>query len=146
MADTMANDAFAAFRPAVAWSWAFSSAKAGYKDPDAPRSDAYIVDWRDADWKKWNLYRSDFDAVHVPVQQAKNQAYNRIWQDWAFLGSSFLEKWILGARSWKPLKETGEALAQDTWQKVAPPPYLHRGDKDGDEGLDWSAVQKLIVH
>lgn len=146
MADAVANDAFAAFRPAVAWSWAFSSAKAGYKDPDAPQSDAYIVDWRDADWKKWNLYRSDFDAVHVPVQQAKNQAYNRIWQDWAFLGSSFLEKWILGARSWKPLKETGEALAQDTWQKVAPPPYLHRGDKDEDEGLDWSAVQKLIVH
>lgn len=146
MADTMANDAFAAFRPAVAWSWAFSSAKAGYKDPDAPRSDSYIVDWRDADWKKWNLYRSDFDAVHVPVQQAKNQAYNRIWQDWTFLGSSFLEKWILGARSWEPLKETGEALAQDTWQKVAPPPYLHCGDKDGDEGLDWSAVQKLIVH
>ena len=81
---------FAAFNPYkdVEWSWAFSSAKTGYKfvSGDADYSQAYdninsrsyVVHWRDGNW---NLSQSDLDAVFVPVRRAVSLAEDRAWGD-----------------------------------------------------------------
>lgn len=98
---------FEAFEPFVKWSWAFSSAKAGYKEPPPgewnPNSDdyksvsnpkgekysnAYVVDWHgfNKDDNNWNLCQSDWDAVFVPVSKAKSWAIGRVWLDADGLG------------------------------------------------------------
>ena len=138
------NSPFAAFRPFVEWSWAFSSAKAGYKDPDHPDSDIYCVDWREDNWRKWNLFRPDFDAVHVPVPQAKSLGCGGVWNGLA-ADSSFLSKWMLDHESWQPLSETGENLEKNVWRDIPAPPFMD-GDGDDESGLQWEGVRKMMVH
>ena len=93
---------FEAFEPFVKWSWAFSSAKAGYKDPNWKKDDesakadnndpnmtsnyeynAYVVDWRGFSKydNNWNLCQPDWDAVFVPVSKAKSWAIDHVWLD-----------------------------------------------------------------
>lgn len=110
---------FAAFNPFNEWSWAFSSAKAGYLqlgqefddsqefDDNGAPSRKYKIDW-DGDDQTWNLCQSEWDAVFVPVRRAKSQASGGAWQesdyniladmvysgDWQWLGAATsYQKW-----------------------------------------------------
>ena len=157
----MANNVFNAYEPSVAWSWAFSSAKAGYKDPDAPEgSNAYIVDWRGEDNGRWNLCQSDWDAVFVPVSKAKSWATGGFWMDSAGALSAnvskylpmrgdFLEDWMYASRDgWKPLQENGEKLEEGIWRNVKPPPrmqYPEEGTAE-DKRLDWRRLPSRFIH
>ena len=107
---------YSAFNPyeGCGWSWAFSSAKAGYKflgeeqyvsDADGDRipNRDYRVDWEYGEWsvpeQSWNLCQSDFDAVFVPVRCAETMASNGKWE--VANGSNHLENYVGG--TWEPL-------------------------------------------
>ena len=159
----MAGNVFRAYEPAVEWSWAFSSAKAGYKDPETSYEDsnAYIVDWRGADNGKWNLCQSDWDAVFVPVSKAKSLAAHGLWVDaeselsrsvseYLPMRSDFLEKWMYASGSdWKPLRENGEKLDDGIWRDVKSPPGMLRsqtGAANNDSTLDWKSLPSKFRH
>ena len=64
---------------AIDWTWAVSSAQAGYLDRTVGADDrAYNVDWKKDD-QKWNLRTDNFDAVFVPVRQSFDDAAFKAW-------------------------------------------------------------------
>ena len=133
----MIEGLFTAFDPTVKWSWAFASAKAGYKFKDAATDDlGYRVDWR-KDKQKWNLCQSDWDAVFVPVRQAKTQAAEGVWTIGA---KTFLQQWI-GER-WRALMD--DAPSQTGWDTVGAPPDMTADSGNGI--LDWSKLADEMYH
>lgn len=150
-----ALSSFSAYEPSVPWSWAFSSAKAGYKDPGAAEaSNAYIVDWRGSeDAARWNLFQTDWDAVFVPVSCAKSWASGRTWVDslldrfpslagYTSRGGAFLERWMLDGEGWTPLAETGKKPSAEVWREVAAPKGML--GESGD--LDWKRLPGNLRH
>ena len=92
----VAQGIYSAFNPyhECEWSWAFASAKAGYKrlgeewkpetvDGAEVMSREYYIDWKPGSWsssaQSWNLCQSDWDAVLIPVRCAESQATSGAW-------------------------------------------------------------------
>ena len=122
---------FKAFDPTVLWSWAFSAAKAGYRDldSDAEKRD-YRIDWQD-DNQEWNLCQSDWDAVFVPVRQAETLAMERIW---AIGSRKVLNSWISG--TWH---KVGDDAPEPEITMEAPPEMA-----GSSENLDWGALSDAL--
>lgn len=142
-----AQGLFAAFTPSVQWTWAFSSAKAGYHRPsDSDRdSRAYDISWRgdsqghgfetvDGERKYWNLCETDWDAVFLPVRKAKTMANASVWT----IGSTgFMQDWVTG--TWTPLG--GGSVGSDMANVSAPP------EVGGGRGkLDWGRITDVMYH
>lgn len=137
---------FEAFEPFVKWSWAFSSAKAGYNEPGSDGS-AYIIDWKGGDQRSWNLCQPDWDAVFVPVARAKSLAYSSLWlgaEDISGGSPGFLRDWMNDdvRTEWKPLAENGSKLPKNVWREVKPPPGMDGKPSD----LDWSGLPANFFH
>ena len=138
-----AGGLFAAFTPAVKWSWAYSSAKAGYhrvSDSD-PESRAFDISWRgdsndhgfERDGGKrryWNLCVTDWDAVFMPVGKSKTLAQDG---SWTFGDTRFLSNWVTS--TWRPLGG-GSAGGMAT---VAAPSGL-------SGNLDWGRLTNVMFH
>ena len=138
-----AGGLFAAFTPAVKWSWAYSSAKAGYhrvSDSD-PGSRAFDISWRgdskdhgfERDGGKrryWNLCVSDWDAVFMPVGKSKTLAQDG---EWTFGETSFLSNWATS--TWRPLGG-GSAGGMAT---VSAPSGL-------SGNLNWGRLTSVMFH
>ena len=133
---------FSAFDPAVAYSWAFASAKAGYRFRDGSDGEGeYKTDWKNGAWhsqaQSWNLCISDLDAVFVPVRMAKGMAKDGRWEDG---GDDVLDDII--RETWKPL---GNGLDASAWDEVNAPGGVLTGN--GHEGrLDWRGVSHVMFH
>ena len=130
---------FTAFDPAMKWSWAFASAKAGYKYKTATEEGrAYRVDWRD-DQQDWNLCQSDWDAVFVPVRQAQSLAKDGAWNDGS---KGVLADWIGGNwrkfGAWFPLP-----MLDLDWYLVGVPPGMGNGVFNM---LDWGRLTDVMYH
>ena len=110
---------FAAFNPFNEWSWAFSSAKAGYLqlgqefDDNGAPSRKYKIDW-DGDDQTWNLCQSEWDAVFVPVRQAKSKAVDGSWDGNDF---SILEDMVYSG-NWKWLGDSKDKPSYQEWANV----------------------------
>lgn len=138
---------FAAFNPhkSVEWSWALSSAKAGYRykneeydeDPNQPKR-AYRVDWKDGN-QSWNLCVSDWDAVFVPVRSARMKAENGSWKEESG-NEDFLREWIEDG-NWQPL----DGSARHDYAVAGKMPTLPQMHKSGS-GLDWKRLADLLYH
>ena len=124
---------FKAFDPTVLWSWAFSAAKAGYRDIDSDDDKRdYRIDWQE-DNQEWNLCQSDWDAVFVPVRQAETLATERIWT----LGfGKVLKSWVSG--KWH---QVGNDAPEPEIAMEAPPGMAGSSDK-----LDWGALSDALYH
>lgn len=143
-----AQGLFAAFTPSVRWTWAFSSAKAGYHRPsDSDRdSRAYDISWRGdsqghgfetvgGERKYWNLCETDWDAVFLPVRKAKTMANASVW---TIAGStSFMQNWVTG--TWTPLG--GGSVGSDMANIPAPPEV-----GGGRSNLDWGRITDVMYH
>ena len=128
---------FTAFDPAVKWSWAFASAKAGYKYKTADESDlAYRVDWNEGE-QDWNLCQSDWDAVFVPVRQARSAAADGAWGDG---DKGFLSGWI--GENW-PKFGSWFSLPTLSWYLVGAPPGMENGWLGQ---LDWGRLTDVMYH
>ena len=135
---------FGAFNPYkyMEWSWAFSSAKAGYKfirgdagysqDDDDINSRSYVVDWRDGNW---NLSQSDLDAVFVPVRRACSKAKDGTWDD----DVPPLDTWVLSG-DWQPLEGSGSPA-----YAVSSMPDLP-GMLGNASGIKWKRVAEMLYH
>ena len=155
----VATGIYSIFNPSVGWSWAFASAKAGYRDPDADVSGddqgerrLYRVHWdlsngtkvADDGKKPWNLVMDDWDAVMVPVRQAKGFAAGKgDVSAWVTVSTGFLSDWI--RKGWKGLdgKEAGE---MPRWDEIGPPPGMVAGDSDKSGKLDWKGLADAMYH
>ncbi len=126
---------FAAFNPYkyMEWTWAFSSAKAGYKYKGDEEKDGekrkYRIDWREGN-QSWNLCQSDWDAVFVSVRRAVSQAKDGEWID---SNVPELGKWITDEDGWKKL--SGSSTVS---YKVGDMPALPGMDWNEDGDTDWS--------
>ena len=143
-----AQGLFAAFTPSVQWTWAFSSAKAGYHRPsDSDRdSRAYDISWRGdsqghgfetvgGERKYWNLCETDWDAVFLPVRKAKTMANASVW---TIAGStSFMQNWVTD--TWTPL---GGGSVGSGMANVTAPPEVG----DGHGNLDWGRITDVMYH
>ena len=135
---------FGAFNPYkyMEWSWAFSSAKAGYKfirgdagysqDDDDINSRSYVVDWRDGNW---NLSQSDLDAVFVPVRRACSKAEAGAW----YGDVPPLDSWVLSG-DWQPLEGSGSSA-----YAVSSMPDLP-GMLGNASGIKWNRVAEMLYH
>ena len=124
---------FKAFDPTVLWSWAFSAAKAGYRDVDSDVDKRdYRIDWQE-DNQEWNLCQSDWDAVFVPVRQAETLATERIW---TFGSGKVLKSWVSG--KWQ---QVGDDAPEPEIAMEAPP-----GMAGSSENLDWGALSDALYH
>ncbi len=132
---------FKAFDPdwngegAATWTWAFASAKAGYKpkgEDDGSRR--YRVDWRSGD-DEWNMCRSDWDAVFVPVSKADALAVDGAWLGG---GGSVMADAVADTGGWKPVASGGGA---GDWLRVRAP----EGVEGGGE-LDWKGLGGVTYH
>lgn len=131
---------YSAFNPfeGCSWSWAFASAKAGYKrlgeeyyDQGYPNR-AYRIDW-DSSNQSWNLCQSDWDAVMVPVRCAESDAWNGNWN----IGNTGMLADYVGAKEqWRWLTQEddqanvvlggwGDMIAGGQWQIGNPGVRLH---------------------
>lgn len=142
-----AQGLFAAFTPSVRWTWAFSSAKAGYHRPsDSDRdSRAYDISWRGdsqghgfetvgGERKYWNLCETDWDAVFLPVRKAKTMANASVWT----IGSTgFMQNWVTG--TWTPL---GGGSVGSEMANVSAPPEVGLGRSK----LDWGRITDVMYH
>lgn len=142
-----AQGLFAAFTPSVRWTWAFSSAKAGYHRPsDSDRdSRAYDISWRGdsqghgfetvgGERKYWNLCETDWDAVFLPVRKAKTMANASVWT----IGSTgFMQNWVTG--TWTPL---GGGSVGSGMANVSAPPEVGSGRSK----LDWGRITDVMYH
>ena len=138
-----AGGLFAAFTPAVKWSWAYSSAKAGYhrvSDSD-PESRAFDISWRgdgsdhgfERDGGKrrdWNLCGPGGGDVFMPVAKSKTFAQDG---GWTFGDTGFLSNWATS--TWRPLGG-GSAGGMAT---VAAPSGL-------SGNLDWGRLTNAMFH
>lgn len=129
---------FAAFNPYkhVEWSWAFSSAKAGYKFKDENlETRDYMVDWNGN--QLWNLCQSDWDAVFVPVRRAVSMAKDRKWEG----GTSPLHDWIMGD-GWEPLGSLSVPYRVSSMPDL---PGMHVGGGSSG-GIQWNKVADMLYH
>ena len=137
---------FGAFNPYrfVEWTWAFSSAKAGYRyKGDGAPARSYMVHL-DSEKKSWNLCQSDWDAVFVPVRRAVSSASGTAEsRGWTFLEGAPLESWIIGGE-WVAL---GDAASMPAYSVAAMPdlPLMHDGS-GAINTLDWGRLADLLYH
>ena len=128
---------FAAFNPYkdVEWSWAFSSAKAGYKfkNEDLDRRD-YMIDWKGSN-QSWNLCQSDWDAVFVPVRRAVSKAEDG---EWTYREGPPLDAWIKNG-DWQPLKNSGGAYVVSNMPRLP-------GMNGSGSGINWNRVAEMLYH
>lgn len=154
---------YSIFNPSVGWSWAFASAKAGYRDPDADVSNdeqgerrLYRVHWdlgngtevSDDKKKPWNLVMNDWDAVMVPVRQAKGFATGEKIADvdvsaWVSISTGFLSDWI--KKGWKGL-DGKEVEEMPKWDEIGPPPGMVAEDSGKSGKLDWKELADAMYH
>lgn len=122
---------FAAFNPYkyMKWTWAFSSAKAGYRKTGGSSRD-YMI-YGDTD-DRWNLSESDWDAVFVPVRRAVSMAAES--GEWDYSEVPDMHDWITKGE-WKPFASSGSSVPRYT---VGGMPGLPGMDWNGDGDLDWS--------
>ena len=122
---------FGAFNPYrdVKWSWAFASAKAGYKSMyDSIDSRNYMVHWKDDSGDgTWNLCQSDWDAVFVPVRRAASRAE---WNgeekesEWTYSESAPLKEWVGSVESAEMpnlpgMHDSSGAIKNLNWNRLA---------------------------
>lgn len=138
----MLGGIYGAFNPYrnVDWTWAFSSAKAGYKfkGESLDRRD-YMVHWN-KDNQDWNLCQSDWDAVFVPVRRATSKATEgkMTSRTWSYADSAPLGDWING--DWEP-------LGSGSWGVVASMPDLPgMNGSGGAGGLKWNRLADMLYH
>ena len=137
-----ADGIFAAFTPSVGWSWAYSSAKAGYHRVTDSNSGsrAFDISWRgDGDdhgyessggsRRYWNLCVTDWDAMFLPVRKAKTQAKNGRWSNG---NTGFLADWAAGR--WESLGGGSGSMVN-----VAAPSGLNGT-------LDWRRLTDVMYH
>lgn len=130
---------FAAFNPYkhVEWSWAFSSAKAGYKfKNESIDTRNYMVDWNGS--QSWNLCQPDWDAVFVPVRRAMSKANDKEWVDDKFPP---LDNWVRGG-DWQPLFSSGTIYAVSSMPDL---PGMHRSGGSSGE-IKWDDVARMLYH
>ena len=130
---------FAAFNPYehVEWSWAFSSAKAGYKfKNESIDTRDYMVDWNGS--QSWNLCQPDWDAVFVPVRRAMSKANDKEWVDDKFPP---LDNWVRGG-DWQPLFSSGTIYAVSSMPDL---PGMHRSGGSSGE-IKWDDVARMLYH
>ena len=129
---------FAAFNPYrfVEWTWAFSSAKAGYRKSGDGKRDYRIYGNTDGEW---NLKVDDWDAVFVPVRRAVSMVDAD--GEWNYSETPPLRDWIEGG-VWKPL--SGSSVSYS----VSNMPDLPLMDtRYGAEGnLDWNKIAEMLYH
>lgn len=137
---------FAAFNPYkhVEWSWAFSSAKAGYREKggeyDGTR--AYRVDWDSQD-PSWNLCVSDWDAVFVPVRSACMEAKDGSWKLTSG-NNDFLKKWIESG-DWKAFDGFNPPqydLARNGMPRL---PRMHNA-RGTIHDINWTRLRDMLYH
>ena len=143
---------FAAFNPFNEWSWAFSSAKAGYLqlgqefDDNGAPSRKYKIDWNGD--QTWNLCQSEWDAVFVPVRRAKSLASDGAWQDSDY---NILEDMVYSG-GWQWL---GEATSYQKWADVPAGGTTVAGDgshyvqwnvQNPGKNLDWDRLSDRMFH
>ena len=130
---------YGAFNPYrhVEWTWAFSSAKAGYKfKGDDPDCRDYVVHW-DGSEQSWNLCQSDWDAVFVPVRRAASVAENGGWSN---TESAPLRNWVEKG-DWNPVDPS-----------KTPPSYVVSsmpdlpGMNDEAGSIDWDKLANMLYH
>ena len=144
---------YSIFTPKVKWRWAFASAKAGFRDPDLESDEAlrrYRIHWDasngnrgSSNKKEWNLIQDDWDAVMVPVRQAKGMALGTgnvgTWAG-GMLRSDFLADWIKG--KWRDLNGT-EHDAPAEWENVSPPAGMLA---EKASALNWKELAGGMLH
>ena len=130
---------FAAFNPYrfVEWTWAFSSAKAGYKKSgDEKREYRIHGDTGGA----WNLCVDDWDAVFVPVRRAVSKAETD--GEWDHSNTPPLRDWIENNSSWTSL--SGAAVTYNVSNMPDLPLMDTRYGADGN--LDWDKIAEMLYH
>ena len=134
---------YGAFNPYrnVEWTWAFSSAKAGYKHKgEGLAGRDYMIHW-DEYKQDWNLCQSDWDAVFVPVRRAASNAFLddgvRVWSD---SKAAPLEDWVEKG-DWKPLGGSGSSSSY----ALSSMPDLP-GMNGGSGGIDWNRLANMLYH
>ena len=132
----------------VEWSWAISSAKAGYQhvadggdeDTDGSKRE-YRVNYDPDKDVKWNLCTSDWDAVFVPVR--KFHAFAGPDEAWNSAGSDFLRDFVEG--DWEPLGGPSPAPSYNIVGKMPNLPLMHNGG-GAYRNLNWSRLADLMFH
>ncbi len=116
------------------WSWAFASAKAGLNDGGSGR---YRVDWREKGAEDWNLCRSDWDAVFVPVPRADATALEGAW----IPGTGNVMRDAVGdTKKWKRLSGGGGGPGGG-WSSVSAPKGM-----EGGGSLNWGRLGDVTYH
>ncbi|MBE6395427.1 MAG: hypothetical protein E7046_00275 [Lentisphaerae bacterium] len=132
---------FAAFNPYrfVEWTWAFSSAKAGYKKSgDEKREYRIHGDTGGA----WNLCVDDWDAVFVPVRRAVSMAETDGDDgEWDYSNTPPLREWVENGQ-WQPL--TGASVTYNVSNMPDLPLMDTRYGADGN--LDWDKIAEMLYH
>ena len=128
---------FAAFNPYrfVEWTWAFSSAKAGYRKSGDGKRDYRIYGNTDGEW---NLSVDDWDAVFVPVRRADSTA--NTGGEWDY-SKPPLRYWVEDG-SWKPL--SGSSVTYSVSNMPDLPWMDTRYGADGS--LDWDKIAEMLYH
>ena len=130
---------YGAFNPYkhVEWTWAFSSAKAGYKNKGEGLSGRdYMIHW-DEYKQDWNLCQSDWDAVFVPVRRAGSKAKDHAWAD---SETAPLGDWVEKG-DWNRLVGSGSSYAVHEMPDL---PGMH--DSDASGGLNWNRLADMLYH
>jgi hypothetical protein len=128
---------FAAFNPYrfVEWTWAFSSAKAGYKASGEGEREYRI---HGNTGGTWNLSVDDWDAVFVPVRRADSTA--NTGGEWDY-SKPPLRYWVEDG-SWKPL--SGSSVTYSVSNMPDLPWMDTRYGADGS--LDWDKIAEMLYH
>ena len=130
---------YGAFNPYkhVEWTWAFSSAKAGYKNKGEGLSGRdYMIHW-DEYKQDWNLCQSDWDAVFVPVRRAGSKAKDHAWAD---SETAPLGDWVEKGDC-NRLVGSGSSYAVHEMPDL---PGMH--DSDASGGLNWNRLADMLYH
>ena len=128
---------FAAFNPYrfVEWTWAFSSAKAGYKASGEGERDYRI---HGNTGGTWNLSVDDWDAVFVPVRRADSTA--NTGGEWDY-SKPPLRYWVEDG-SWKPLSGTPVTYSVSNMPDL---PWMDTR-YGADSSLDWDKIAEMLYH
>jgi len=162
MAKGILDGIYGAFNPYrdVEWTWAFSSAKAGYKlvrsdtdyegGNDGIGSRSYMVHWND-DRQWWNLCQSDWDAVFVPVRSAANSSSKATGsgeegdegRSWSYGDDSSFKDWIVDG-DWQPVEASGSST---TYAVASMPNLPGMNDNSGAiKNLNWKRLADMLYH
>lgn len=131
---------FKAFDPdwnGTTYSYAFSSAKAGYKyKNESAVSRMYKVHWNPL-IQSWNLCQSDWDAVFVPVRRSYSQAIIDAWLEGE---SGILEDWVRNPDCWRSLSNGNPARNIRGSDRIKAPSGMN------GQYLDWRGLGSVIYH